>query len=290
MTATDSRKRFRKVLDGPGCIYPASIFDPVSARIAESLGFEIGMLAGSIASATVLGAPDLVLLTLTEFTEQVHRITRSCSLSLMVDADHGYGNALNVMRSVEELEVAGASALTIEDTLLPHPFGQEKGEKLISVEELSGKLKAAVTARRDASLVIVGRTAGIRSEGISGALTRIKACEEAGVDAIFLVGVKTRQEVTAMHQATSLPLLLGTIPPSLSDRDFLSANGVRIALQGHIPFRVMVKALHEIYGHLREGRSPSEFEGKAASDDQVNSVLREADYTRWSRDYMGKLE
>jgi carboxyvinyl-carboxyphosphonate phosphorylmutase len=290
MTATESRQRFRKILEGPGCVYPASVFDPISARIAESLGFEIGMLAGSIASATVLGAPDLVLLTLTELAEQVHRITRSCSLSLMVDADHGYGNAFNVMRSVEELEAAGVSALTIEDTLLPHPFGQGKEEKLISVEELGGKLKAAVTARRDPSLVIVGRTAGLRSEGISGALTRIKACVEAGVDAIFLVGIKTRQEVAAMHQATSLPLLLGTIPPSLSDRDFLSANGVRIALQGHIPFRVMVKALHEIYGHLREGKPPAEFEGKAASDDQVNSVLREADYTRRRRDYLKKAE
>ena len=175
MTATDRRQQVRKILAGPECLYPASIYDPVSARIAESLGFEIGMLAGSIASATVLGAPDLVLLTLTELAEQVHRITRSCSLSLMVDADHGYGNALNVMRTVEELEAAGVSALTIEDTLLPLNFGQGKSEKLISVEELRGKLRAALAARRDPSLVIVGRTVAIRSEGISGVLTRIKA-------------------------------------------------------------------------------------------------------------------
>ena len=288
MTATDRRQQVRKILAGPECFYPASIYDPVSARIAESLGFEIGMLAGSIASATVLGAPDLVLLMLTELAEQVHRITRSCSLSLMVDADHGYGNSLNVMRTVEELEAAGVSALTIEDTLLPLHFGQGKLEKLISVEELSGKLRAALAARRDPSLVIVGRTVAIRSEGISGVLTRIKACAEAGVDAIFLVGVKTRQEIAAIHQATPLPLLLGTIPPSLSDRDFLSANGVRIALQGHIPFRVMVKALHEIYRHLREGGSPVDFEDKAASGDLVNLVLNEADYTRFRRDYLGE--
>ncbi len=101
MTATDCRQQVRKILAGPECLYPASIYDPVSARIAESLGFEVGMLAGSIASATVLGVPDLVLLTLTEFAEQVHRITRSCSLSLMVDGDHVYGNALIVMRTVE---------------------------------------------------------------------------------------------------------------------------------------------------------------------------------------------
>ena len=136
--------------------------------------------------------------------------------------------------------------------------------------------------------MIVGRTAAIRSEGISGVLTRIKACAKAGVDAIFLVGVKTRQEIAAIHQATPLPLLLGTIPPSLSDRDFLSANGVRIALQGHIPFRVMVKALHEIYRHLREGGSPADFEKKAASGELVDMVLDEANYTRFRHDYLGE--
>ncbi|MFQ5851881.1 MAG: oxaloacetate decarboxylase [Candidatus Binatia bacterium] len=288
MTVTERRVRYRKVLKGRECIYPASVYDPVSARIAESLGFEIGMLAGSIASATVLGAPDLVLLTLTEFTEQVRRITRSTSLSLMVDADHGYGNALNVMRSVEELEAAGASALTVEDTLLPRQYGQGKGEKLVSIAELVAKLKAALTARQDPSLVIVGRTAALRSQGISGAMSRIKACTDAGVDAIFIVGVRTRQDVEAIHQATSLPLLLGSIPPSLSDRGFLSANGVRVALQGHIPFRVTVKALHETYRHLREGGSPAALKEKTASDDLMSLALREANYARWKRDYLGE--
>ena len=119
MLLSERRERYRRVLAGDACVYPASVFDPMSARMAESLGYDVGMLAGSIASATVLGAPDLVVLTLTEFAEQIRRITRASSLSLMVDADHGYGNALNVMRTVEELETAGVAALTIEDTLLP---------------------------------------------------------------------------------------------------------------------------------------------------------------------------
>src|SRR5687767_5307802 len=125
MLLAERRQRYRHILAGNACLHPASVFDPMSARMAESLGFEVGMFAGSIASATVLGAPDLIVLTLTEFADQIRRITRASDLSLMVDADHGYGNALNVMRTVEELEAAGVSALTIEDTVLPKPFAGE---------------------------------------------------------------------------------------------------------------------------------------------------------------------
>ena len=115
------REAARAVLAGSACIHPASVHDPLTGRIAESLGFELGMFAGSIASLTVLAAPDLITLTLTEFAEQALRINRACTLPLVVDADHGYGNALNVMRTVEELEVAGVSAMSIEDTELPRP-------------------------------------------------------------------------------------------------------------------------------------------------------------------------
>ncbi len=288
MTLTERRNRYRAILAGSECLHPASVFDPVSARMAESVGFEVGMLAGSIASHTVLGAPDLVVLTLTEFAEQIHRITRASSLSLMVDADHGYGNALNVMRTVEELEAAGVSALTIEDTLLPPRFGQRQGEELVSVAEWVGKLRAALAARQDPSLVILARTAALRSEGISGATERLKACTEAGVDGVFLAGARTREEVEAMHQATSLPLLLGGTPATLSDRAFLGAQGVRIALQGHVPFHVHVKALYDAYKHLREGGSPTTLMERAASDELTNVALRRPDYRRWQRDYLGE--
>src|SRR5204862_1377047 len=157
MLLSERRQRYRQILAGNVCIHPASVFDAMSARMAESLGFEIGMFSGSIGSGTVLGAPDLVVLTLTEFAEQLRRITRGSDLPLMVDADHGYGNALNVMRTVEELETSGVAALTIEDTVLPTPFGGQ-GEGLISTEEMLGKLRGAVSARQDPALVIRGRT------------------------------------------------------------------------------------------------------------------------------------
>src|SRR6202162_1088125 len=134
MNHTEQRNKLRMLMAGSKCLSPASVFDPLSARIAEAVGFEIGMLAGSVASNTTLAAPDLIVLTLTEFADQIRRIMRVSKLSLVVDADHGYGNALNVMRTVQELEHAGVSALSIEDTLLPTPFGHTK-ETLTSIEE-----------------------------------------------------------------------------------------------------------------------------------------------------------
>src|ERR1700716_3077645 len=134
MDWANRRERFRATLNGGRCIHPASVYDPISARIAEDLGFEAGMLAGSVSSLAVLGAPDIVLLTLTEFAGQAYCINRAGKLPLLVDADHGYGNALNVKRTVEELETAGAAGLTIEDTLLPQAFGQS-WTPLIPLEE-----------------------------------------------------------------------------------------------------------------------------------------------------------
>ena len=185
MNLVQRRARFRAILDGDRCVHPASVFDPISARIAEDLGFEVGMLAGSIASGTVLGAPDLVVLTLTEFAQQIQRICRAGDLSLMVDADHGYGNALNVMRTVEELETAGVSAMTIEDTVLPRSFGSAGREQMIPLEEGVGKMKAALAARQAPSMVIAGRTGALRSAGLAEAVRRVKAYQNAGVDALF---------------------------------------------------------------------------------------------------------
>jgi len=287
MLLSERRERFRRVLAGNECIHPASVFDPMSARMAESLGFEIGMLAGSIASATVLGAPDLVVLTLTEFAEQIRRITRGSDLSLLVDADHGYGNALNVMRTIEELEAAGVSALTIEDTVLPSPFGsQGDREGLVPTAEMIGKLRGAIEARQDPSLVIVGRTSALRHGGIAEAEKRVWAYQEAGVDAIFLVGARSREELEAMHRTTSLPLLLGGAPPSLGDRDFLAANGVRIALQGHLPFYVAARAVYDTLKHLKEGGSPADLRDKAASEELLAIAQRRDDYARWQREYL----
>jgi len=117
------REALRSIINGSGCIRPGSVYDATSIRIAEDLGFEVGMFGGSVASLAVLGDPDIALITLTELCEQMRRMSRAAALPVLVDADHGYGNALNVKRTVEELETAGVAGLTIEDTALPTPYG-----------------------------------------------------------------------------------------------------------------------------------------------------------------------
>ena len=286
MDLAGRRQRYRSVLEGDQCVHPASVFDPISARIAEDLGFEVGMLAGSIASGTVLGAPDLVVLTLSEFAQQIQRICRAGDLSLMVDADHGYGNALNVMRTVEELETAGVAALTIEDTALPAGFDGGSGEPLIPLEEGVGKMKAALAARQDPDLVVAGRTGALRYAGIDETIRRAKAYQEVGIDAIFLAGASTREEIQAVHAAVSLPLLLGGAGGDLADRAFLASNGVRIALQGHLPFQAAVKAVHDTLKALREGVAPADLGANLASTDLLDQVTRRADYDRWAQKYL----
>ena len=287
MNLVQRRARFRAILDGDRCVHPASVFDPISARIAEDLGFEVGMLAGSIASGTVLGAPDLVVLTLTEFAQQIQRICRAGDLSLMVDADHGYGNALNVMRTVEELETAGVSAMTIEDTVLPRSFGSAGREQMISLEEGVGKMKAALAARQDPSLVIAGRTGALRSAGLSEAVRRVKAYQNAGVDALFIAGAETREEVQAIHAETELPLLLGGGGGELADRQFLAQNGVRISLQAHLAFQAAVKAVHDTLKALREGVAPADLDSTLASPELMAQATRRSDYSRWTEDFLG---
>jgi carboxyvinyl-carboxyphosphonate phosphorylmutase len=284
MQWTERRERFRAILEDKACIHPASVFDPVSARIAEDLGFELGMFAGSIASLTVLGAPDQTLITLTEFAEQAHRICRAAELPLLVDADHGYGNALNVMRTVEELETAGIAALTIEDTALPQAFGA--GAKLISLEEGVGKMKAAVAARRDPRLAVVGRTGAMAISGLEDALARAKAYEAAGVDALFFTGVRTRAQLEALAAGCTIPIALGGVGADLNDRDYLGAHGVRISLQGHQPFMAAVTAVRETMKALREGTPPAKL-ANIASAQLMQQLSRDADYARWGEHFLG---
>lgn len=285
MDLTSRRKAYRQVLQGNVCVHPASVFDAMSARIAASLGFEVGMFAGSTASATILGAPDIIVITLTEFADQVLRICRASPMPLMVDADHGYGNAINVMRTVEELETAGVAGLTIEDTVLPTAFGA-KGESMISIPEFAGKLRAAVAARQDPSLVVIGRTNGLKLADIADTVERVKAAQDTGVDAIFLVGGTTRAQIEAVHKACRLPLILGGGTPELSDRKWLADHGVRVALQGHQPLYASVKAVYETLKHLRDGGSTGALKDKVASEELLDIALRQKDYKRWQGDYL----
>jgi carboxyvinyl-carboxyphosphonate phosphorylmutase len=284
MNFTTRRERYRGILAGDKCVYPGSVFDPISARIAEDLGFEVGMVAGSIASGTVLGAPDLIVLTLTEFAQQIHRICRAGDLSLMVDADHGYGNALNVMRTVEELETAGVAAMTIEDTVLPQSFGG--GTTVLPIDEGVGKMKAALAARTDPNMVVAGRTSSLRITDLADTIKRVKAYEAAGVDAVFLAGATTKAEVEAVAAEMKGPLLLGGTTGELADKDYLGSVGVRVALQGHLPFAAAIKATYDTLKALRDGVSPADLKPQLATSEQMDQFMRKADYDKWTTSFL----
>ena len=289
MNWTERRERFRAILSGNRCVHPGSVYDAISARIAEDLGFEVGMFSGSIGSMSVLGAPDLVVLTLSEFASQANRICRAGNLALLVDADHGYGNALNVMRTVEELETAGISALSIEDTALPANFGAPGEMKLISIEEGVGKMRAALAARQDPGLVIAGRTQAISVTGLDDTIARARAYEAAGVDALFFVGLKKRSELDAIAEAVKLPIIVGSTSAELEDRDYLSARRVRVALQGHQPFMAAVRAVHDTLKALREGAKPASLPG-IASGDLMKQVTRDGAHKSWMQEFLTRRQ
>jgi len=275
MTFQKRRETLRAMLSGSACIRPGSVYDAISIRIAEDLGFELGMFGGSVASLAVLGDPDIALITLTELAEQMRRMSRASALPVLVDADHGYGNALNVRRTIEELEAAGAAGLTIEDTLLPQAYGETKTQ-LISLEEGAGKIKAALDARRDPSLVIVGRTGAVSISSLDDAILRAKAYEATGVDALFFTGIKAKAELEAISAATRLPLILGGAPEAMSDPVYLREQRIKIALQGHAPISAATQAVYETLKALREGLPPKALTGLASAG-LTAQVTREAD-------------
>jgi carboxyvinyl-carboxyphosphonate phosphorylmutase len=278
------REALRSILSGSRCVRPGSVYDATSIRIAEDLGFEVGMFGGSVASLAVLGDPDIALITLTELAEQMRRMSRAASLPVLVDADHGYGNALNVRRTVQELETAGAAGLTIEDTLLPQAFGEAKTQ-LISLEEGVGKMKAALDGRGDSSLVMLARTGAASVTSVEDAIARARAYEATGVDALFFTGIKNRNELEAIAAATKLPVVLGGAPEDMTVPDYLATQRVRIALQGHAPFAAATQAVYETLKALREGTSPKDLKGLASSE-LTGRVMREQEMSARSRDFL----
>ena len=285
MAFRSRREKLRSILSGSVCVHPGSVYDAISIRIAEDLGFPLGMFGGSVASLAVLGDPDIALITLTELAEQMRRMSRAATLPVLVDADHGYGNALNVRRTVQELETAGAAGLTIEDTLLPAAFGEAKTQ-LISLEEGVGKMKAALDGRSDPSLVIMGRTGAVSITSLDDTIRRAQAYEATGVDALFFTGIKSRADLEAIAAATRLPIVLGGAPEKLNALDYLASQRVRIALQGHAPIAAATQAVYDTLKALREGAPPKALKGLASSE-LTNRVMREADVKSRSADVLG---
>jgi len=286
MSISTRRARLRAILGGDSLVPMATIFDPISARFADDMGFAAGLLGGSLASYAVLGAPDLILLTLTELAEQVHRCTRAGDVPLVVDADHGYGNALNAMRAIEELDHAGAAAVMIEDTLLPRPYGPSSTAQLLPLDESAGKIKAAVAARGDSDLLVLGRTSAASITSVDDAVARLCAYAEAGVDGVFVPGLRTRDELDRIAAAVRVPIAAGSPAEPLADAAYLASRRVRLWSTGHQTFSVAVEALRAAMQAVRDGTASSRLAG-AASKDVLDRATAAGAYEQSIRRFLG---
>lgn len=282
-----ARERFRGVLAGSTCVLAANIFDPLSARIADMLGYEVCVLSGSVGKAANLGVPDIVLSNMSDVVDHCRRITRMAAVSLMVDAEDGFGNAVNVRRTVQEMEAAGVSAIEIEDNVVPEKFNV-RNAGLVSKEEQVGKLQAAVAARTDPSTVIVARTSALAACPLEEALDRIRAYATTGAEALMLATVPHgRADITAVHQATSLPLCVLNPPPEArNDAAFLAANGVRILMLGNPTYAVAVQAIHDSLQRLKEGAMLEDLKALQAPPELLRAVNRTEELMRWQQEYL----
>ena len=281
--------RLREILAGNRCLTASSLFDPMSARIADDLGFEAGIIGGSVASMAVLGDPDLILLTLSELAEQARRVCRAGKLCVIVDADHGYGNALNVMRTVAELQAAGVAGLTIEDTLLPRAHGAASRPGLISLDEGVGKMRAALQAREDTAgeggVLVFGRTSAAAISGLDDAIRRLLAYQDAGVDGLFVPGLKEREELDRIAAAVRLPIILGGCHERLADAEYLASRNVKLWLGGHQAFAAAVQAVHATLSDVRAGLPPSRLKDTAPPG-LMSKLTRAADFDRWAGEFL----
>ena len=280
------REQFRSVLARPTCTLAANIFDPLSASIARMLEYEVCVLSGSVGKVANLGVPDGVLSNMSDVVDHCRRITRIADVSHMVDAEDGFGNAVNVARTVREMEAAGVSGIEIEDNFVPKQFGvQNPG--LISKEEQVGKLRAAVAARTDPTTVIVARSAALGLTSLDEALDRIQTYSKTGAEALMLTGASSRNQLEAVHRVTTLPICVLSPPADIrNDPAFLAATGVKILMLGNPTFAVAVKAIVDSLRHLKEGGSLEELGDRLATPELLRSVNRTDEFLQWQEEYL----
>jgi carboxyvinyl-carboxyphosphonate phosphorylmutase len=288
----------RAILARNTCTPVAPVFDPLSARIADMLGWEVIKVSGSVGKFANLAVPDgLPIANMSDLVDLAHRVNRVSDACLVVDADEGGGNALNVQRNVRELELAGVCSIEIADDLVPQHFAQvaAPGEKapsrhaeIVSMAEQVGKLKAAVAARRDPAMLIVARSSAFDELALSDAVERMRSYAKTGVDAIMLPNVPNgRATVQAVRSVTSLPLfLLRLSPEDVADAGWLAANRILLRYLGQLPYGMAVKAIHDALKHLKEGGSPEVMRASQASTDLLRAVDRTEEFRKWQEDFL----
>jgi 2-methylisocitrate lyase-like PEP mutase family enzyme len=225
----------------PGC------YDALGARLVEEAGFAAAYMTGFGTAAGRLGRPDIGLLTLPEMVDNARRIVQAVEIPVIADADTGYGNPINVIRTVREYEAAGVAAIHLEDQVMPKKCGHMEDKQLIEAEEMAAKVRAAVAARRSDEFLIIGRTDARAVEGLEGALARGRLYREAGADALFVEAPQSREEIeTVARTFEDVPLLFnyaeGGKTPAV-DHEFLRRLGFSIVI---FPLSVMLAATRAV--------------------------------------------
>ncbi|MCK0162924.1 isocitrate lyase/phosphoenolpyruvate mutase family protein [Marinobacter sp. S6332] len=279
-----ARNKLQMILGSNECNVCASVFDPLSSRMAESIGFSVGILGGSISSLMQLGLPDISLLTLSELADHARRVCQASTLPVIVDGDSGYGNALNVTRLIQELEFAGASGITIEDTVLPRPHGLENS--LASLAEASSKLKAALDARKDESLAVIARTPADLSQPLDSILERVDCYTQTGVDAICAFGLSNPETLAAIKKVTPLPLMIISYGDNqLGSPEVLAAQGVRVHMRGHTPFENAISTVYQSLVDTFNEQSGSASVSHPTSKRIISNFSHQAHFDELSQTY-----
>jgi carboxyvinyl-carboxyphosphonate phosphorylmutase len=252
--------RLRELLAGPELVLAPGAYDALLARLVEGAGFEAVYVTGFGTSASVLGRPDIGLLTFSEMVDNARRIVQAVKVPVIADVDDGYGNPLNVIRTVREYEAAGVSAVHIEDQVSPKKCGHMEGKQVIEASEMVEKILAAVEARHSEDLVIIGRTDARAVEGMDGALERARLYREAGADVLYVEAPQSDEEISAVAEAfPEVPLLFnwvesGKTPPVELER--LGELGYRLVIFPISMLLAATGAMKETLARIRSEGSP----------------------------------
>ena len=266
------------------------VFNALTAKLAERLGYPAVYLSGGALSAGWAGVPDVGLMTSTEFAEQAGILASSTTLPLLCDADTGFGEAVNVERTVRLYERAGAAGLHLEDQILPKRCGHLSGKGLIESRSMASKVRAAAGARRDPGFVVVARTDARSVEGFDAAVDRARRYLDAGADMIFPEALESLDEFARFAREIKAPLLanmteFGRGP--LLKFDELAALGYRAVLYPLTAFRAAMKAAEETLIQLRDQGTQREFLGRMQTRAELYELLGYADWEARDRSYFG---
>jgi carboxyvinyl-carboxyphosphonate phosphorylmutase len=264
MLAQDHRgpARLRELLAGSEPVVAPGAYDALSARLVAQAGFDAVYMTGFGASASLLGRPDVGLLSFAEMADQARRLAEAVDVPLIADADDGYGNPINVARTVRAYEAAGVAGLHLEDQLSPKRCGHLEGKQLIAAGEMVEKVRAAVEARRSADLVVIARTDARAVEGLEAALERARRYRDAGADVLFVEAPESEAEVAAVAQAfPDTPLLFnavegGRTPPIALAR--LRELGFRLVLCPLTALLAATAAVQDALAVLRRSGTPDD--------------------------------